>query len=97
MARRTTAGKAATETATGDLKLRLLKRYREVGEYRLNRDLPAAARAILRQLAEEEDLIGRQPTVALAEARELALARLKETGAVPEPKLSHEQVKAMQP
>ncbi len=97
MARRTAAAKAAAETATGDLELRLLRLYREVGEYRLNRDLPAAARAILRQLSEEEDVIGRQPTVALAEARELALARLKETGAVPEPKLSHEQVKAMQP
>lgn len=85
-----------TTPEAGDLALRLLKLYRRIGEYRIGRP-PAAARAILASLAEEEHAIGRQPTPALAEARELALARIRETDAVPEPKVSHAALKAMQP
>jgi hypothetical protein len=87
----------AATVSDADLERRCLALYRELGDYRLAHDLPPAAQTVLGALAVVEDEVGRKPSVALAEERALALERLKETGAEPEPRLSHQQVLDMQP
>jgi hypothetical protein len=80
-----------------DLERRCLRAYESLLGFRVQRDLPKPAQAVLDDLSATEDLIGRGPSAALAEARERAAAALDAAGAVPEPKLSHAEVVAMQP